>query len=351
MIRVLDANANRAREALRVMEDGARFVLDDAALSRDLKTLRHDLASAIRSLPPHVDLPSRRDTPGDVGTSVTTPAEAARADVRDVAVAAGKRLGESLRCLEEYGKLVSPPFVAAVKQLRYRGYRLEQRLLDRLGPGHRRQWRLCVIITESHCGRRGWRFVAEAALDAGADCIQLREKQLNDADLLARVRWLVERAAAAVRRGRPAPAVIVNDRPDVALLAGATGVHLGQTDLPAEAVRSLAGRSLLIGMSTHNLAEARRAVRDEVNYCGVGAMYRTETKRRTPSGIAYLKRFIARYPEVPHLVIGGITPDNLGLLIDAGARGAAVCHAVCNADRPDQIVRKLLRTFAQRNHP
>ena len=83
--RTLDANANRAREAMRVMEDAARFCLDDSKLARDLKNLRHDFAAAVRSLP---DLPAHRDTPNDVGTSITTAAERTRATVADVAIAA-----------------------------------------------------------------------------------------------------------------------------------------------------------------------------------------------------------------------------------------------------------------------
>lgn len=334
--RILDANANRAREAMRVMEEAARFSLDDAKLTRDLKKLRHDFAAALRKLP---SITSDRDTPGDVGTALSTKSEATRTSVHDVAAAAGKRLGEALRCCEEYGKLVDPAFALAVEKLRYRGYDLEQRLLEALAPPAVRQWRVCVIVTESLCTHHDWPDVAKAALDGGADCLQLREKTLTDAELLDRAAYLVDLAG----RARREVDVIINDRPDIADLAGATGMHLGTGDLPVDAVRDMVGRSLVIGASTHTLAEAKSAIASGVDYCGVGAIYETETKRRKPSGLAYLKKFLAKHPAVPHLAIGGINPANIAPVAAVGARGVAVSSVVCGASKPDRTVRELLR--------
>src|SRR4051794_4828973 len=99
VLRLIDANANRAREALRVVEDYARFVLNDDALSGASKSLRHDLASATKAVLGEAIL--HRDTPGDVGTAIKTDTEAARADLAEVVTAAGKRLGEALRAIEE----------------------------------------------------------------------------------------------------------------------------------------------------------------------------------------------------------------------------------------------------------
>ncbi|MEO1236902.1 MAG: thiamine phosphate synthase, partial [Planctomycetota bacterium] len=164
--RLIDANANRAREALRVMEDAARFLLNDADLSADLKTLRHDLAAALTTIP---NLTANRDTPGDVGTTLTTPREHFRGSVADVAVAAGKRLSEALRSIEEFTKTLPLEKAAAasqVEQLRYRGYELERRLNAALRPTARRQWRLCVLLTESLC-RLPWKDVLDQVLDAG----------------------------------------------------------------------------------------------------------------------------------------------------------------------------------------
>src|SRR4029434_8989606 len=104
--RIIDAHANRAREALRVMEDAARFALGDAKLTEQLKSLRHDLRAALDLLPPGI-LEANRDTPGDVGTTLSTSAEMNRQTLLEVVVAAGKRLSESLRSIEEVGKTIN----------------------------------------------------------------------------------------------------------------------------------------------------------------------------------------------------------------------------------------------------
>ena len=349
VLRILDANANRAREALRVMEEAARFLLDDAALSGDLKRFRHDLAAALALVPA---LEANRDTPGDVGVSIKTEREQSRASVADVAIAAGKRLSEALRAMEEYGKTLplaaapapdagasataSASFSAAIESLRYRGYELERRLLLALGAGRRQQWRLCVLISECLCPHSDWHRVAEAAIAGGADCIQLREKSLDAGELFARARRLVGMAQPH------GVSVIINDRPDIALLAGAHGVHVGQADLPVAEVRRLVGRQLLVGVSTSRLQEAQQAVTDGADYCGVGPMFATTTKHKPVlAGPAYLEQFTT-WGRLPHLAIGGITPSNLPQLVEAGVQGIAVSSVVCDAPNPAAVCRQLL---------
>lgn len=353
--RIIDANANRAREALRVMEDVARFVLDDADLCADLKTLRHDLAAAISAAAAgfggEAALLAWRDTPGDVGTTVTTDAESRRPGLRAVAAAAGKRLTEALRSIEECAKIgqASAPAAAAIEGIRYRAYELERRLMTSLGVGEGRWgdggwggWRLCVLITESLCVHHPWERVAEEAIAGGADCLQLREKTLEGGELLRRARRLVEIAKAAAP-GRVA--VVVNDRPDVALLAGADGVHVGQGDLPVREVRRIAGDRLLVGVSTTNLDQARRAAADGADLCGVGPMFETTTKHKpVVAGVAYLREYLACI-RLPHLAIGGITPANVSALWSAGCRGVAVSSCVCAAERPAEVCRALLSSW------
>ncbi|TVQ50797.1 MAG: thiamine phosphate synthase, partial [Phycisphaerales bacterium] len=182
--RMIDANANRAREALRVMEDIARFALNDESISRELKQLRHDLRDALRMLPDGV-LHANRDTPHDVGTSITTDAEMMRAGMGDLAAAAGKRLTEALRVIEETSKLLPTVPADRIEQLRYAAYELDQRLLAALATGRARQWAICVLLTESLC-RRPWREVVQACVEAGADCLQIREKDMDGQELLNR---------------------------------------------------------------------------------------------------------------------------------------------------------------------
>jgi thiamine-phosphate pyrophosphorylase len=326
--RILDANANRAREALRVMEDAARFILDDQNLSKQLKQLRHGLADALRKIP---DLSAWRDTPNDVGTTITTKTEMTRTGAADTAVAAGKRLSEALRSIEEYGKTLTPAacgFAQTIESLRYQGYALEQKLNTALGSGKAKQWQLCVLISESLCPKGDWLRVAEAAISGGADCIQLREKQLDAGELLSRAQQLVTLC-------RPKNVtVILNDRPDIALLANADGVHLGQTDLPCKEARKLVGNQLLIGVSTSNLNQAKQAHADGADYCGLGPMFPTTTKHKPViAGPEYLKQYLI-WNKLPHLAIGGITPTNLGELTSLGVQGIAVSSAICASDDP-----------------
>ncbi len=359
--RMLDANFNRAREALRVMEDAARFALDDGELAGALKTLRHDLRAALAILPDGW-LEANRDTPGDVGTANSTEAEMSRASLAEIAIAAGKRLSEALRVIEEASKTIDGAVAKRIESLRYRAYELDQRLTLRLGTGRPRQWRLCLLLTKSMC-RKPWREVLVAALDegAGVDCVQVREKEMDGGELAAHVREVIAitRGATACPAGQAVRAstdfrshglpvgtsrgtrasVIVNDRADVALACGADGVHIGQNDLSVRDVRKLAGRTLLVGVSTHNFDEAQAAIESGADYCGVGAMFASSTKQRTTSGIAYLKQFIERFPNMPHLAIGGITQANVGEVIAAGAKGIAVSSAICGADDPRAMAR------------
>lgn len=332
--RILDANANRAREALRVMEDAARFALNDASLSATLKSIRHDLRAALDRLPASW-MEASRDTPADVGTSISTEAETARTGLADVVIAAGKRLGEALRVMEEAAKTIDPSLGAALQSLRYRSYHVEAELNRRMAHGRVRQWKLCMLLTESLC-RLPWRDTLTAAIEGGADCVQVREKALEGAALADRVREVIELA-------RPhGVAVIVNDRVDVALAAGADGAHLGTGDLSIRDARSLTGRALLLGASTHHLAEAHAAIEAGADYCGVGAMFSSTLKpNREPSGTRYLRQFLERFPSVPHLAIGGITPANVHQLVEAGVKGVAVSSAICDAADPRAIAASL----------
>ncbi len=333
--RVLDANFNRAREALRTMEEAARFLLNDAALSRELKQLRHDITAALAHV---ADLTYARDTPGDVGTATTTAAEGIRRSTADVVAAAGNRLTEALRVLEEYGKVLPNP--PAVEALRYRAYELQRRLHAALAPGQPHPWRLCLLLTESLC-QRPWQQVLDAAVDGGVDCVQVREKDMNAAALLDRARDVVKRVGHRVT-------VIVNDRADVALAAGAHGVHLGQGDLPCAHARKLFGRQLIIGVSTSNLDQAQAAADAGADYCGVGPMFPTTTKHKPVlAGPGYLKQYVDWAHQHPgpkpgHLAIGGITADNAGQLATAGVYGIAVSSAICHATDPQAAAQALV---------
>ncbi len=355
-LRIIDANANRASEGARVLEDVARLGLGDAALAARCKALRHGLRAALAGVD-GLRLLASRDTPGDVGTRLTGSMEGDRAGLPDICAAAGKRLGEALRVLEELLKLGPGPgggSAAVLKSLRYEAYDLEKRIV--LGVSRpRRQWRLCVLITESLCVHHPWESVARAAIRGGADCLQLREKSMPSRHLLERAHALVRIAAETAVGGAPPgsrASVIINDRPDIALVAGAAGVHLGQEDLPIAAARHVLGPRMLIGVSTSRIDEAIRAFDEGADYVGLGPMFASSTKpRERIAGPAYLAEFLAwdtaRTREragvpLPHLAISGIDASRAGQLASAGCAGVAVSSVVCSSAEPERVCHEIL---------
>lgn len=336
MHRIIDANANRTREALRVLEDIARFALNNSSLSSALKSIRHDFQIALEHLPiDRSTLIASRDTPGDVGTSISTASEGTRLDLHSLAAANASRLTEALRSIEESTKLLPGSPHTAFETLRYRAYEADRILSGFLRSRVRRSPKLCVLITESLC-TRAWIDVAQSAIDGGADAIQLREKSLDDAELLRRASLLSKLCES---RGVPC---FINDRPDIALLSGAHGVHLGQSDLPVRRVRELAGTKLLIGLSTGNLQEALDAHALGADLCGVGPMFETTTKQKNfIAGKEYLQSYL-RECSLPHLAIGGISTDNLHELVRIGCKGIAVSSCVCRSSEPDAVCAQLL---------
>lgn len=340
-LRIIDANANRVREALRVLEEAARFIAEDPALAKQFKQMRHDF---VGSLPPDHQLITHRDTPGDIGTTLSTDAEQTRTDLQHVIAAAGSRLSEALRVIEEYSKLDDtkselPTLAVTAERLRYQSYDTVQRLLLVLGSSHAAQWRVCLLLSESLCIYHPWQEVLEQAVSHGVDCVQVREKQRDTGPLLDHVQ-----AVQSVVAGRAK--VIVNDRPDVALIAKADGVHLGQTDLPTHKVRRLVGPRLILGVSTSNLDQAKVAKLAGADYCGVGPMFATTTKHKPHlAGPDYLRDYLAGI-DLPHLAIGGITPQNLDTLTQAGVKGIAVSAAICSAKDPAQAARALVQQLS-----
>lgn len=341
--RIIDASANRAREGLRVLEDIARFVLDDRGLSAQIKSVRHGVAQAIASLDmQRNELLVARDTPGDVGTTISTRRETQRAGLCDVAVASAARACESLRTIEELAKIRSPELGARFEQLRYEVYEIERRIVPRLGNLATVQWRLCVLVTEALCEHLPWDEVAQRALAGGADCVQLREQSLGDRALLGRARRLVAMAR------EHAASVIINDRPDIAVLADADGVHVGQEDLGPAEVRRIVGPDRLVGVSTSCVEQARDAVRCGADLVGIGPMFMTTTKPgRSAIGPGAVRAYLddELVASVAHLAIGGITPGTIGRVVKAGARGVAVSSCVCSVAEPEAACRELIAAF------
>jgi thiamine-phosphate pyrophosphorylase len=177
---------------------------------------------------------------------------------------------------------------------------------------------------------------AAALMAGGARLVQLRAKDLADGALLAAVRSVLP-----VVRGAGG-ALIVNDRADVALIAGADGVHVGQDDLPPAECRRLLGPDALVGCSTHGIDELRRAAREPVDYVAFGPVFPTTTKA-SPDPVVGLERLreARRQAELPLVAIGGITAGNAAEVVAAGADGVAAIAGLLRAPDVARAVREL----------
>lgn len=358
VFRILDANLDRAREGLRVIEEWCRFGLNDKTLTDRCKSLRQTLGQW--HLP---EFRAARDTPGDLGTTLTHPREAVRDSVAQVLQANLCRVEESLRVLEEYGKVHSPEMGAVMKQLRYQVYTLDSQLMQQfqssqepqramsqpsaatqLSPYQARlqklqQAQLYLVTSPSD------RLVetVEAALKGGLTLVQYRDKNTDDLirfDNARRLKQLCQDYGALF---------IINDRVDLAIAVDADGVHLGQQDLPVDVARKLLGPERLLGRSTTNPEEFQRAMQEGVEYIGVGPVHETPTKAgKAAAGLDYVRYAAANSP-IPWFAIGGIDQSNVDAVLEAGAQRVSVVRALMQAEQPTIETQSFLAKLA--NYP
>jgi thiamine-phosphate pyrophosphorylase len=337
-LRILDAALNRAGEGLRVVEDYLRMVLGDRHLAGRVKQLRHDLAEASKSLAT-VDRLAARDTLGDVGTTNTTKSERTRTSAADVAIASSRRVAESLRTIEEYGKVIDTTLATKCEQLRYQWYTLEKAIGIASDARERLAGARLYVLADGRSSLVEFEELVSCLVEAGVGAIQLRDKNLSDAELLARAERMV-----ALTRGTETLAII-NDRADIAVAARADGVHLGQDDLGVAAARRVVGTRMLVGVSTHAIEQARQAVLDGANYLGAGPTFASTTKTFDGfPGLDYLRQ-VASEVSLPVFAIGGITTENLPSVLATGVERVAVAGAVTGAADPGKTARELLRVL------
>ena len=202
--------------------------------------------------------------------------------------------------------------------------------------------RLIVITDAALAAPRHVETVVEAAVLAGAPAVQLRNKTATAAELVAQARRLlaIVRSAGAL--------LFINDRLDVALAAGADGVHLGPDDLPVSAARRVAPADFLIGYSTDDPQRARTAQADGASYIGCGAVFGTSTKELAGEriGTAALAA-VVRAVEIPVVGIGGVDEGNVDEVAATGAAGAAVVSAIMSAADPAAATHALLGAFTR----
>jgi thiamine-phosphate pyrophosphorylase len=196
--------------------------------------------------------------------------------------------------------------------------------------------RLYLILDKRICGHKSMIAIAQEAARAGADIVQLRDKESSRASILAealRIRKILLNTKTLF---------IVNDHLDIAKIADSDGVHLGQEDHSASIARKILGKDKIIGVSCANLTQARIALKQGADYIGVGPIFTTLTKPKAPPrGLKIIKRM--RACPIPFFVLGGITERNLSAVLSAGAKRIAVGEAICKVKDSAASVRRLRR--------
>lgn len=334
LYRILDANLNRALEGVRVVEEYCRFVREDEHLAGECKVLRHELVACVAPLS-RERLHAARDTLADVGVSIGTRQEYVRSDVRSVVAANWSRVEQALRSIEEYLKVVAPALAATAERLRYRAYVLERATSLLEGACRRLDGAQLYVLLDGRGSVDEFRGSVDRLLAGGVDVVQLRDKNLSDRELLGRARLLRELTR------REGVLFIMNDRPDLALLAEADGVHVGQDELSVKDARAVMGVDSLIGVSTHDLTQARRAVLEGASYLGCGPTFPSTTKDFTQfPGLEFLSA-VAREIALPAFAIGGIGPANIAQVCAAGVYRVAVQQSVVGQGDPAEAARQL----------
>ena len=343
--RIIDANFNRAREAIRVVEEFCRFVLNCDSLTQRAKQLRHELCAAINSLDTN-KLISNRDTLADVGVGQVVDNQLSRNTLRDCLTAACKRLTEALRAIAETVQIINPPLAQSIEKLRYDTYTLEKDIVTFADPIEKFKKVGLYVIISSNLGADVIS-MTNKCIAGQADCIQLRAKDIPDDAFLALAKEFVKICRESDVLS------IINDRIDIAVACGADGVHLGQNDLSVEHARSLELSPLIIGKSTHSVEQLQAACVENPTYVALGPVFETETKPgKAAVGLDYVTDGVKLLADgcICHVAIGGITVENVEQVLGAGARAIAVCSAITDsedpADRCSQFKKKI-RGFKQ----
>ena len=334
--RITDANLNRSAEAARILEEIARFLLDDKDLSERFKNIRHNL-NLIQEKN-YSEYLNSRDTENDVGVDIKNPSE--RVNIENIFKANIKRLQQALRTLAEYSGEF-PENVVVFEKLRYESYTLEKIMWSKLKEKFNQiklDQKHLYLVTNSDKFKTEDAFLdaVASALEGGVDILQLREKTMpanKILDLGKKIKQLCLQYDTTF---------IVNDRVDIALLLEADGVHLGQDDLDVASAREILGENAIVGISTHAPGQALKAVEDGADYIGVGPVFATPTKQgRIPVGLEYVK-WASENIQIPAFAIGGIDLENVDEVINAGLTKIAVVRAIINANSTQKSAENFL---------
>jgi len=342
-LRVIDANLNRAGEGLHLLEDVARLMLDDAELTQQLKTMRHEIVRGDRAF--NQQLVQSRNSEYDVGIDTEAPGEAKERELPIMVVANARRVQESLRILEELAKTPATPQLdpQKFKQARFALYTIEQKMLSKLlrrDKAGQLSGLYAVVDSDALGGRRHLE-VAEELIRGGAKIVQFRDKSRDKSERLSITQGLRDLCS------KHGVLFIVNDYIGLALATDADGLHLGQKDLPVSVGRRLLAIDKIIGCSVHTVEQAKAAEADGADYLAVGSIYPTSSKEGAVvvglEGLRQIKQAVS----LPLVAIGGINKDNAAEVLAAGADAVAVISAILKAKDIKEATRKIIAAFGK----
>ena len=334
--RLIDANIDRAREGLRVIEEWCRFGLDRKDLVITIKNWRQQLGHLH-----HYVYKEARSTASDIGAGLSHTNQLNRLSPNQIVSANCARVQEALRVLEEFSRNINPKLSSEASTIRYGLYDLEVTCLKATYEYKRRKslqnCNLCLITMA--CDDLKNR--VEAALRCGVGMVQYRCKKSNDREKLHQaydIKNLCYKYNALF---------IINDRIDIALAVDADGIHLGQKDLPTYTARKLIGSEKIIGRSTHNLEQVKQANEEECDYLGFGPINSTMEKSELTALDPSVFQQALHLSHLPVFAIGGINSTNLRKVTDMGFRHVAVISAIMKSNDPYSSTKNLMKQLSE----
>ncbi len=328
---LIDANLDRAREGLRVIEDWCRFVLKNKQFVIKTKDWRQQLGKKH-----HEIYKEARHSISDEANGLTHPSQKNRKDPLQIVIANFARVQEALRVLEEFSRLTDTELSEISSVIRYQLYDFELDVLKASKNNQRlktlESCKLC-LITMPHPQLTS---TVLLALKAGVKMVQFRCKEGNDIENLKKA----EKLASLCKRHDSL--FIVNDRLDLAIASNADGIHLGKNDLPIETARKIIGKKKIIGLTANSLQEIHTNQSKDCDYLGIGPICKTKSKpEKSVLGIDFIKK-VTSHVKIPWFAIGGINQSNVSKIKNAGANQIAVINAIMNSNDPYSSTKELL---------
>ena len=341
---IIDADTNRLMEGLRVVEEVSRFVLRDDKLTKKIKYLRAKVKEAV-SLTCEGDekLIDSRNIQKDRGRKLYSHSEGKRTDISTIVTANIKRAQEAARVLEEFTKLIDPMIGKRFKEIRFEIYDIEKEIKkynrNTIEIPGKMNFDLYVVTDPDVLGGRSPVKAVREIIKGGCRMIQLRDKK---ASIGQYYRWAKEISKICKNEGAT---FIVNDYADICMEVEADGLHIGQSDVPVAVARKLLGYNKILGLSTHSKEQALKGSKSGADYISIGPIFSTPSKPDNRTlGIEFIK-WASKNIEIPFVAIGGINADNLGAVVRAGSKRAAVIRAAVGQKDITSAVKKLRRAF------